>query len=52
MRFLQEKVAGIPSTGAVRWKSAVSTTHINGISSEYEVLKNGEEEGFSSDPDN
>ena len=42
MRFIQEKVAHIPSVGAVRWKSAVSNTHINGITSEYKILKNVE----------
>ena len=51
MRFIQEKVAQIPSTGPMRWKSAVSATHINGITSEYNELKKVQEEDFTSDSD-
>ena len=42
LRFIQEKVARIPCIGAVRWKSADSNTHINGITSKYKVLKSVE----------
>ena len=42
MRFVQEKIAHIPSSHGVKLKSAVATTrHINGIASEYAALKNG-----------
>ena len=50
MTFLQEKVAQISSASTTKWKSAVSATHINGISSEYKALKKNEEPG-SSDSD-
>ena len=50
MRFLQEKIAGIPADD-MKWKSAVSATHVNGISAEYEVLKREEERMDDSDSD-
>ena len=37
--FIQEKIAHIPSSHGVKLKSAVATTHINGIAFEYEALK-------------
>jgi len=35
LRFIQEKVAGIPSQEGTKWKSTVATTHVAGISAEY-----------------
>ena len=49
MRFLQEKVAGIPSSTCVKSKSPVSTTHIGGISSEYAAMNRSESESDSDD---
>lgn len=49
MRFIQEKIARVSSSHTIKWKSAVSTMHVNGISSEYEALKQQEE---NSDTDN
>lgn len=51
MTFIQEKVAGIPSPHVVKSKSAVATTHVNGISLEYGTLKK-ETEAVDSDSDN
>ena len=48
MRFIQEKIAHIPSSNGINSiiKSAVATTHINGITSQYTALKNGEDNEF------
>jgi len=35
LRFMQEKVAGIPSAQGTKWKSQVAVTHVAGISTEY-----------------
>ena len=48
MRFIQEKVAGIPSPSSVRSKSPVSTFHIVGISSEYAVMKESDSKVMNS----
>lgn len=41
LKFIQEKIAHIPSSHGVRSKSPVATTHINGITLEYEAFKKG-----------
>jgi len=52
MLFLQEKVVQIPSAAMTKWKSAVSITHVNGISSHYKALKMTEEpKMYDSDDD-
>lgn len=47
--FIQEKIAHIPSSHGVRSKSAVATTHVNGITSEYEALKKGADNDSDTD---
>ena len=39
MTFFQEKVAKISSTAKSKAKSPVAANHINGICSEYDILK-------------
>lgn len=52
MRFIQEKVAYIPSSHGVKSKSAVATTHVIGITSEYAAVKNvADHESTDSDTD-
>ena len=43
MRFIQEKIARVSSSYTIKWKFTVLTMYVNGISSEYEVLKPKEE---------
>lgn len=54
MRFIQEKIAHIPSSHGVKSsKSAVATTHVIGIASEYAAVKNVADcESTDSDTDN